>query len=823
MRRLTTLILLMISAAQSNGQNPTERKEIHFTIANEEKKLTELISVIAWDGSGENLSGIFQRRIQKIDVDQTETYSKLHQFLPYLELNYIHLRFSDFDAVRLDKNGTPFAIGKVFMSERYIESDYYDRFRQATDYEHDKDGFYYYCKIYFDTKNIEQRLIIYPHFLSNICKKQMHLNDVTCPDITGRDIHDRSIRVLISIPDTYYGDFLSENSYNTPSELGRNMREDIGLFELQNPGSVVNFRSALLQTDGGGGFKARLRKNSLSVFVNHTKYMKIFRVTKETEQSGRIANATLTLIHSKKTDSEDFSDNLHYDYNFLRYKEKPLSQPISEFVEFTNNAANRRLIFSEKPDDEFVPGKKRVFNQISFSTDGNSGIDGCRNDPGGFVPCLERLKERLNVLESGLISKNDSLSKEMVTLKTRLSNTIDSLKKQQDGRINDSIYAKTREKARLTVAKTEVRTLLNPVNVSPIILNKDSTATVSIEEVQAFEMKLNDIKDELMANNFIRLQNNLNVAYEQDLVNLLLNKLKNAQTDEIRASIVRDNSVAIIAKLKQVENISVAAIQKREITLDKEIGRYKQDQAALNDGKNDNVNRLKNIESQILSEQQAEYDVVTAQLAAVKDSLKLVSQDKTTIDREVIKSRIDLSNVSGFIYVDSMMAKRYEALITSNQKTRITYFYNLFQNSFYIRKSLPEMLSDTIYFKGEISEIYEPFNFNKAEVKNRFKALAEPGNSWKKALRDSVTSVLANNSWNPETPVTGHDTTLYMRNLKDVGLYRITDQKTKVSYYWLRIPQHAVELVPYMNYFFNKRPKRKECWKVKYRDEIAGK
>ena len=435
------LLLLFVCTSAAFAQKTSSNRDLLFRLDEEKAKLNEFIRAIQRD------SGIFQRIIQKIDVDITDTYSKYHKYTPYLELNYMHAKFYDFDTPRLDSNGTPISIGKVFMSERYIESDYYDTFKKPDDYKNDQDGFYYYCKIYFDPKNLEKRLIVYPRYLANICDKNMHLNNKFC---LKRDLptHDNTIRALIAIPDTDYGDFLSENSYVNAQDRKARASAELRRFAKANDTMRVNVHplfdpaKGTTTIKGPNGFLLhQIRKNTLNVFVNYGKYMKIFRIN-PMDSTGKFEGTTLTLIHSKTPNNEDFTDNLAYDFTFHSYSNKPLADTISPFVEYTQNLANRRLEYSELPDDEFITGKKRVFSQISFTANELLGINDCRNDPGGFEECLNTLigKKNLEIppLQAAIVSDSTELAKILKKVK-KIRVDADTLLQQEISAIDTTL------------------------------------------------------------------------------------------------------------------------------------------------------------------------------------------------------------------------------------------------------------------------------------------------------------------------------------------------------------------------------------------------
>lgn len=395
MRKLLLILILLPSGLCMSQPTTQTSGQLFFEVENEKQKLQQFIDHIS------SKRGIFQRVIQKIDVDITATYSQHHRFSPYLELNYIHLRFFDFGKeIRIDEKGTPFAIGKVFMSERYVETDYFDSFRKPDDYLHDRDGFFYYCKVYFDTKNLEQRIIIYPRYLVNICDKYMHLNRKCC---IANDIeaHDNTIRLLIAIQDTDYDDFISENSFVPLKQRKESARKELFEFAQKNSGVRINVHKLFKQEVRSPNkiknfypfFTHQIRKNTLPVFVNYAKYMKVFRIT-PADTFGSYEGTKLTLTYSKRPNNEDFTDNLAYDFTFQAYTNKPLSDTLSDYVEYTRNPGNRRLVYSEKPDDEFITGKKRVFNPISFDTQNLQGVDSCRNSSDGFLTCLDQLHEK---------------------------------------------------------------------------------------------------------------------------------------------------------------------------------------------------------------------------------------------------------------------------------------------------------------------------------------------------------------------------------------------------------------------------------------------
>lgn len=293
---------------------------------------------------------MYERVIDLGYLPSPDKYDKT-EIIAHNELTMVVLRFSDFEPTA-DRSAY---IGRVFMSERYLERDYNHKYSSKRIYEEDIDGFFYACKLYFDERSLEYRLNIYPDHLLQICRgsakpfKAMHFNKKNC---TSSEQHWESLKHVLALPDKHYDaytasdDTLSIQNFLTPANPIVNIERE--------------YRSKLAQTDGDGpaDFHLTTAQQYPLREINFRKHIKCFRVGFMDDLLPKIGE-TLSLKFTKYPLSEDMLEGNEYVYQQIPAERlvdatlKIRSQP-GRFV--SRNPLYRSLIMSPLPDDSFVPG-----------------------------------------------------------------------------------------------------------------------------------------------------------------------------------------------------------------------------------------------------------------------------------------------------------------------------------------------------------------------------------------------------------------------------------------------------------------------------------
>jgi hypothetical protein len=293
---------------------------------------------------------IYERVINLGYIPSPKNYNKT-EIIAHNELTMVVLRFSNFEPTA-DRSAY---IGRVFMSERYLERDYNHKYSNRRVYKEDNDGFFYACKLYFDERSLEYRLNIYPDHLLQICRgsakpfKGMHFNKKPC---TSSEQHWESLKHVLALPDKHYDaytasdDTLSIRNFLTPDNPIVNIETEYLSKPAQTSESdTINFTPTLSQ-------RYPLRE------INFRKHIKCFRVGFVDDPLLKIGE-TLCLKFTKYPLSEDMLEGNEYVYQQIPETQlddttlKLRSQP-GQFV--SRNPLYRSLIMSPVPDDNVVPG-----------------------------------------------------------------------------------------------------------------------------------------------------------------------------------------------------------------------------------------------------------------------------------------------------------------------------------------------------------------------------------------------------------------------------------------------------------------------------------
>ena len=295
-------------------------------------------------------AGVYERIIN-FGYIPSKTYQRDERLTAHNEFTLLFLRFAGFEP---DSGGTAY-IGRVFMSERYLEKDYNRKYTSRAAYQTDKDGFFVACKLYFDERTLEYRLNIYPDHLLNICRKSanpfkgMHFNQKAC---TGAAQHWASLKCVLSIDDRHYDQFSDENdSLAVHSFLGAiPARANICKTYLASVAASIADSLPIVKI-------TQLQKNMLRE-INLRKQIKCFRVEIDKSAAPHIA-PSLTLRFTKYALSDDLLDNTTYSYTFIPYEKlsnTQLAERGQPGVFMSRNPVYRSLILSAMPDDNFIPG-----------------------------------------------------------------------------------------------------------------------------------------------------------------------------------------------------------------------------------------------------------------------------------------------------------------------------------------------------------------------------------------------------------------------------------------------------------------------------------
>ena len=298
--------------------------------------------------------GIYERIINLGYIPSPDKYERRFTPQAHTEFTLLFLRFYGFERTS-DQRAY---IGKVFMSERYLEKHYNKKYINHTVYAADKDGFFMACKLYFDERTLEYRLNIYPEYVLNICRKNMHYNSRRC---TSTAQHWKSLNYVTQLPDRHFDHFSqndnpdSTRAFLSAADPAVNIRHLI-----KNP--LPNATDPLLYTPS---FATR---NSLRT-INLEKHIKVFKVGYIDDTPSGLGQ-TLTLKLTKYPLSEDLIEGLEYTYNFIATSsidDSKLAKRGQSGFFVSRNPLYRSLITSNEPNDRFVPGLNLANNlQLAY-------------------------------------------------------------------------------------------------------------------------------------------------------------------------------------------------------------------------------------------------------------------------------------------------------------------------------------------------------------------------------------------------------------------------------------------------------------------------
>ncbi|TAE31838.1 MAG: hypothetical protein EAZ91_06920 [Cytophagales bacterium] len=302
--------------------------------------------------------GVYERLITLGYMPSPDRYRGPEDFKTHLEYTFLFLRFYGFEKV-FDRRSTSGAyVGKVFMSERYLERDYNKKYTSRETYRTDIDGFFYACKLYYDERVAEYRLSIYPDHLLNICRakadpfKASHFNKRECKSM---DEHWHSLKHVIALPDRHYDHFIDDNdtleiqTFLRPADTTVNIHREY----------LTQIKQALPPDDPENALppptKLSVKAENMLREINLKKQIKNFRIDKNPTH---LANQ-LTAKFTKYPLSEDMIEGNEYQLSFIPYTaliDTYLKDRGAPYVFMTRNPAYRVLTSSNAPDDSYSPG-----------------------------------------------------------------------------------------------------------------------------------------------------------------------------------------------------------------------------------------------------------------------------------------------------------------------------------------------------------------------------------------------------------------------------------------------------------------------------------
>ena len=311
--------------------------------------------------------GVYERVLNLGYIPSPANYNRTDTVDAHVEFTLLFFRFYGFE--RVDNEEA--YIGKVFMSERYLEKHYNRVYTSRAAYETDKDGKFMACKIYFDERSLEYRVNIYPDHLLNICQhncapvKGMHFNRDAC---TTTEQHWQSLRYVLSMADKHFDDF------SKPDHSGA-----INLF-LNPANQLVNIdRNYLTDSECSADVdlfkpKGKAKRNTL-LRINLHKQIKLFRLG-SIDDSLQNVGKTLTLKFTKYALSEDLIEGPEYTCAFINldslHDDRLAARgQYGEFV--SRNPLYRSLIVSNEPNDLFISGLD-LTPRLQFSYLGDSSL-----------------------------------------------------------------------------------------------------------------------------------------------------------------------------------------------------------------------------------------------------------------------------------------------------------------------------------------------------------------------------------------------------------------------------------------------------------------
>lgn len=308
-------------------------------------QLTHISQKIVLDSIVKRLqSGIYERTLNLGYISSTTTFSRKSVPIPHNEFTMMIFRFYDFS---YDTASNSY-IGKVFMGERYLESQYNKKYKSVAAYTNDKDGFFIACKLFYHEHSMEYRLHLYPDYVLNICDKShnpfmgTHFNTHIC---TNTETHWQSIRYLAALNDQSYN---SINEENDSTQVSRFLKTAIHQ-KINIDTGFVNQRAHFL-------YLSKKQKNMIRE-INLHKHIKCFMVGGFFDVPANLAKS-LKLRYTKYSLSDDILANAEYDLHFLELTpilDASLRLRGTNKVFVTRNPLYRSLAVSFEPDETYIP------------------------------------------------------------------------------------------------------------------------------------------------------------------------------------------------------------------------------------------------------------------------------------------------------------------------------------------------------------------------------------------------------------------------------------------------------------------------------------
>lgn len=289
-------------------------------------------------------SGIYERTLNLGYIASTPKLSRKNVPVPHNEFTMMIFRFYDFS---YDTTSNSY-IGKVFMGERYLESQYNKKYNSVAAYTNDKDGFFMACKLFYHEHSMEYRLHVYPDYILNICNTShdpfmgTHFNTHICKNT---ETHWQSIRYLAA---------LNDQSYNAISE--ENDSTQVSRFFKQAIRQKINIDTTFIDPKTYFSGLSKKQKNILRE-INLHKHIKCFMVGGFFDLAANLAKS-LKLRSTKYSLSDDILENAEYDFHFLE-----LTPGLNAFLKLrgtnkifiTRNPLYRSLVVSFEPDETYIP------------------------------------------------------------------------------------------------------------------------------------------------------------------------------------------------------------------------------------------------------------------------------------------------------------------------------------------------------------------------------------------------------------------------------------------------------------------------------------
>ncbi|RRB04437.1 hypothetical protein [Larkinella rosea] len=316
-----------------------------------------LLNQVAWAQTNQQVSlatlgqitqqmqrGIYERIINLGYLPSPPKFTRGFTPQAHNEFTFVYLRFSDFEPTS-DQRAY---IGKLFMSERYLESHYNKRYTHHKVYENDKDGFFMMCKLYFDERTLEYRLNVYPDYVLNICRGDMHANKQRC---TSTEQHWKSLKYVAQLPDRYFDDFSQRDNTDSTKAFLTTTDSQLNIRHMEVSGAASIHPDSVR-------YKPSPTARNLLRTINLSKQIKAFKVGFLEDEMTSIGK-TLTLKWTKYPLSEDLIEGAEYSYNFIAtdsMNDTELAQRGQHGFFVSRNPLYRSLITSNEPNDQFVHG-----------------------------------------------------------------------------------------------------------------------------------------------------------------------------------------------------------------------------------------------------------------------------------------------------------------------------------------------------------------------------------------------------------------------------------------------------------------------------------